>query len=78
VDGKIKRTGVRWLPLVAKRCLHIGFYTLRRRLSDTPQGGAAPRSEISSVVSILRAMALAMCVKEEPRCFFAIMRAIAI
>ena len=24
-DGEIKRTGVRWLPAVAKACLHIGF-----------------------------------------------------
>jgi len=25
IDGEIKRTGVRWLPSVARVCLHIGF-----------------------------------------------------
>ena len=37
-----------------------------------------PLFEISLFISIFRAMALAMCVEEEPRYFFAIMRATAI
>jgi hypothetical protein len=76
--GKIKRTSVRWLPAVAKGCLHIGFCTFRRRLNSAPRGGAAPLSEISFFISILQAMALAMCVDERPRCMFATLRAGAI
>ena len=57
-DCKIKRTGVRWLPPVAKGCLHIGFCTLRRRLNGTARGDAAPLSGIFFLISILQAMAL--------------------
>ncbi len=37
-DGKIKRTGVRWLPSVAKACLHIGFCKFPRRQNGAVQG----------------------------------------
>jgi hypothetical protein len=76
--GKIKRTGVRWLPLVARVCLHIGFCTLRRRLDGTPRGGAPPLSEISSLISILQARARATCVDESARRLFATLRVDAI
>jgi hypothetical protein len=77
-DGKIKRTGVRWLPAVAKACLHIGFWTLRRRLYGTARGGVAPLFEIFCLISILQAMAHAMCVDERPRYLFATLRVDAI
>jgi hypothetical protein len=37
VEGQIKRTAVRWLPLVAKVCLHIGFCKFLRRQNDPAQ-----------------------------------------
>jgi hypothetical protein len=77
-DGEIKRTGVRWLPSVARVCLHIGFCTLRRRLDDTARGGAPPLSEISFLISILQAMAPAMCVDGSARRLFATLRVDAI
>jgi hypothetical protein len=42
------------------------------------QSVQAPPCGLSRLFSIFRAMALAMCVEEEPRYFFAIMRANAI
>ena len=41
-EGKIKRTGVRWLPSVAKVCLHIGFCKFWRRQNGTWQGVQVP------------------------------------
>src|SRR5437868_11725809 len=76
--GEIKRTGVRWLPSVAKACLHIGFCKFSRRLNGAVQCVQMPPYGLSRWTSIFRAMALAMCVEEEPRYFFAIMRASAI
>jgi hypothetical protein len=38
IDGEIKRTGVRWLPSVAKACLHIGFCKFSRRQKGAVQG----------------------------------------
>ena len=78
VDGKIKRTDVRWLPLVARVCLHIGFCTLRRCPDGTPRGGAAPLSGIFFFISILQAMAPAMCVYESARRLLATLRVDAI
>src|SRR5690348_1064049 len=77
-DGKIKRTGVRLLPLVAKGCLHIGFLTLRRRLSGAAKGFAPPLSKIFLLFSIHPAKAPAMCVDEADAVFFATLRAEAI
>jgi hypothetical protein len=77
-DGKIKRTDVRWLPLVARVCLHIGFCTLTRRLNGTARGDAAPLSGIFFLISILQAMALQMCVDESTHLLFAKLRASAI
>ena len=37
MEGEIKRTGVRWLPSVAKACLHIGFCKFLRRQNDPVQ-----------------------------------------
>jgi hypothetical protein len=51
-DGKIKRTGVRWLPLVAKVCLHIGFCTLRSHLDETSQGEQLAAKEFPNSISI--------------------------
>jgi hypothetical protein len=73
-DGKIKRTGVRWLPPVAKSCLHIGFCTLRRYPGGAVQCGVAPLSEISSLISILQPTAPAMCADESARRWFATLR----
>jgi hypothetical protein len=53
-------------PTVAKACLHIGFCTLRRRLNGTWRGGVAPLFELFCLISILQAMAHAMCVDERP------------
>ena len=77
-EGKIKRTGVRWLPAVAKACLHIGFCTLQRGLNGTWRGGVAPLFEVFCLISILQAMAHAMCVEERPRYLFATLRVDAI
>jgi type IV secretory pathway VirD2 relaxase len=64
--------------VVAKGCLHIGFCTLRRRLDGAPRGGALPLSEISFLISIIQAMAPAMCVGESPAVCFATLRVDAI
>ena len=77
-EGKIKRTGVRWLRSVAKSCLHIGFCTLRRRLNGTPRGGPASLLEISFFISILQARAPAMCLDERLCRLFATLRVDAI
>lgn len=74
MEGEIKRTGVRWLPSVAKACLHIGFCKLKRHYFGTSQGVRVPPFEFSFWISNVRAMALAMCVDEEPRCLRAIAR----
>jgi hypothetical protein len=73
-DGQIKRTGVRWLPAVAKGCLHIGFCTLRSRLDSTTQGAQLAAQNFLFLISSFQAMALTMCVNEKHRCFFAMMR----
>jgi hypothetical protein len=57
-DCKIKRTGVRGLPLVARVCLQIGFCTLRGCLNGTPQGVRAALFEFPLLISIVQAMAL--------------------
>jgi hypothetical protein len=51
---------------------------LRRPLNGTARGGAAPLSEIFVLISILQAMALAMCVDESARRLFATLRVAAI
>ena len=38
LDGEIKRAVVRWLPSVAKCCLHIGFCKFSRRQNSAVQG----------------------------------------
>jgi hypothetical protein len=65
LDGEIKRTGVRRLPAVAKRCLHIGFFTLRWPLEGAAQGGPPPLENFSPFISIFEALAPAMCVDED-------------
>src|SRR5438445_11481932 len=46
-DGEIKRTGVRWLPAVARACLHIGFCKFSRRQNGAVQGVQVPPFELS-------------------------------
>jgi hypothetical protein len=46
-DGEIKRTAVRWLPSVAKVCLHIGFCKFWRHQNSAAQGVQVPRFELS-------------------------------
>jgi len=60
-DGKIKRTGVRWLPLVARVCLHIGFCTFCVWQNGVVQGVEAPLHALSFLISTGEAMALATC-----------------
>jgi hypothetical protein len=55
-------------------CLHIGFCTLRRRLNGASRGVAPPLLEISFSISILQAMAFAMCVDGSARRSFATLR----
>ena len=74
MEGEIKRTGVRWLPLVAKACLHIGFCTLRRRLNGPSEVARLPLSGIFFFISTLQAMAPAMCVYESARRLHATLR----
>lgn len=47
IDGEIKRTAVRWLPSVAKVCLHIGFCKFWRRQNGAAQRVHVPPSELS-------------------------------
>jgi hypothetical protein len=46
-EGEIKRTGVRWLPSVAKDCLHIGFCKFSRRQSGAVQGAKVSSHGVS-------------------------------
>ena len=46
-DGEIKRTGVRWLPAVARACLHIGFCKFSRRQSGAVLGVQVPPDGLS-------------------------------
>jgi hypothetical protein len=46
-DGEIKRTGVRWLPAVAKDCLHIGFCEFSRRQNSAVQSVQVPPYRLS-------------------------------
>jgi hypothetical protein len=47
IDGEIKRTGVRWLPSVAKACLHIGFCKFSQLQNGAAQRVQVPSSELS-------------------------------
>jgi hypothetical protein len=51
---------------------------LARHYFGTVQGVRVSPFEFSFLISMFRAMALAMCVEEDPRYFFATMRASAI
>src|SRR5207302_850373 len=66
VDGKIKRIFDPRALRSQRVCLHIGFCTLRRRLDGTAKGERAAAAEFSFLISIFQAMAVAMCVDEEP------------
>jgi hypothetical protein len=46
-DGQIKRTAVRWLPSVARVCLHIGFCKFSRRQNGSSQRVQVPPFAIS-------------------------------